>query len=141
MHIQSPILPPMATIDSSEVSDMLHWYSLPCTCQCRTIGDSNDIIKNNIRHLNVSCLCIDTTTFCFLIPFPDNFSFIRCISCYLLRQRPTMFAMVNHLPGHATVNADVLARDETSLVRAEKEHHIGYIQWIANSSYRLLGGI
>ena len=49
--------------------------------------------------------------------------------------------MINHLSGHATIDTDVLTRDETGLVRAEKEHHIGYIQWIANTSCRLLNGI
>ena len=49
--------------------------------------------------------------------------------------------MIYHLSGHAAINTDVLACDETSLVRAEEEHHIGYVQRIANSSCRLLNGI
>ncbi len=34
-----------------------------------------------------------------------------------------MIAMVNHLPGHATVDADILACDESCLVGAE-EHRL-----------------
>ena len=49
--------------------------------------------------------------------------------------------MIYHLSGHATIDTYVLTRDETSLVRAEKKHHISYIQWIANTSCRLLNGI
>ncbi len=49
--------------------------------------------------------------------------------------------MIYHLSGHATIDTDVLARDETSLVRAKKERHIGYIQWITNTSCWLLNGI
>ena len=49
--------------------------------------------------------------------------------------------MIYHLSGHAAIDTYVLARDETSLVRAEKKHHISYIQWIANTSCRLLNGI
>ena len=41
--------------------------------------------------------------------------------------------MINHLSGHAAIYTDVLARDETSLVRTEKEHHTGYIQGIADT--------
>ena len=46
-------------------------------------------------------------------------------------QRPTMIAMVNHLPGHASVDADILACDESRLVGAEEQHHIGDIHRVA----------
>ena len=49
-----------------------------------------------------------------------------------------MIAMVNHLPGHATVDADVLACDESCLVGAEEQHHIGDVHRVANTSCRLL---
>ena len=49
--------------------------------------------------------------------------------------------MINHLAGHAAIDADVLARDETSLVRAKIEHHVGYIQRVANTTSGLLNGI
>ena len=52
-----------------------------------------------------------------------------------------MVAMINHQACHTTIDADVLACDETGLAGAEIEHHIGYIQWIANTTYWLLGGI
>ena len=42
-----------------------------------------------------------------------------------------MVAMVNHLPAHATVDADVLACDESCLVGAEEQHHIGDIHRVA----------
>ena len=46
-------------------------------------------------------------------------------------QRPTIIAMINHLPGHATVDANILACDESRLVRAEEQHHIGDIHRVA----------
>ena len=49
-----------------------------------------------------------------------------------------MIAMVNHLPSHPTVDADILACDESRLVGAEEKHHIGNVHWIANTSCRLL---
>ena len=45
------------------------------------------------------------------------------LPCHLFIQRPAMIAMVNHLPGHATVDADILACDESCLVGAE-EHRL-----------------
>ena len=38
-----------------------------------------------------------------------------------------MIAMVNHLAGHAAVNADVLTRDVACFVGTEEHHHIGEI--------------
>ena len=49
-----------------------------------------------------------------------------------------MIAVVNHLPGHTTVDADIFACDESSLVGAEEQHHIGDVHRIANTSCRLL---
>ena len=46
-------------------------------------------------------------------------------------QRPTMIAMVNHLSGHTAVDAYILACDESRLVRAEEQHHIGDIHRVA----------
>ena len=40
--------------------------------------------------------------------------------------------------GHATVDADVLARDETRLVGTEIEHHVGNVQRIADTTDGLL---
>ena len=45
------------------------------------------------------------------------------LSCCLFRQSPAVVTMVNHLPGHATVDADILACDESCLVGAE-EHRL-----------------
>ena len=42
-----------------------------------------------------------------------------------------MIAMVNHLTGHASVDADILACDEAAFVRAEEQHHIGDIHRVA----------
>ena len=42
-----------------------------------------------------------------------------------------MIAMVNHLPGHAAVDADILACDESRLVGAEEQHQIGDIHRVA----------
>ena len=49
--------------------------------------------------------------------------------------------MVYHPVGHATVDADVLARDETRLVGTEIEHHVGNVQRIANTTDGLLNSI
>ena len=41
--------------------------------------------------------------------------------CHLLFdfQLPAIIAVINHLVGHAAINADILASDETSLVGAK----------------------
>ena len=52
-----------------------------------------------------------------------------------------MIAMVNHLAGHATVDADVLARDEARFIGAEVHHHIGDVHGIADATCGLLSGI
>jgi hypothetical protein len=49
--------------------------------------------------------------------------------------------VVYHLVGHATVDADVLSRDETRLVGTEIEHHVGNVQSIADTTDGLLNGI
>lgn len=49
--------------------------------------------------------------------------------------------MINHLSGHAAVDADVLACNESCLVRAEEQHHIGDVHRVAHTSCRLLYGI
>ena len=46
--------------------------------------------------------------------------------------------MIYHLSGHAAIDTYVLTRDETSLVRAEKEHHIGDVHWVAHKVVTLL---
>ena len=49
--------------------------------------------------------------------------------------------MVNHLTGHASVDADILACDEAVFVGAEEQHHIGDVHRVANTSCRLLHSI
>ena len=49
--------------------------------------------------------------------------------------------MVNHLSGHSTIYADVLASDETSLFGTEEKYHVGDVERIADSACRLLIGI
>ena len=46
--------------------------------------------------------------------------------------------MVDHLAGHAAVDADVLAGEEARLLGAEVEDHIGNVQRIAHPARRLL---
>ena len=43
--------------------------------------------------------------------------------------------------GHATVDADVLSRDETRLVGTEEKHHVGDVQRITDTTDGLLNGI
>ena len=50
---------------------------------------------------------------------------LRMPQSYLFRQRPAFIVVVNHLPGHAAVDADVLTGDKSGLVGTEKEHHVG----------------
>ena len=49
--------------------------------------------------------------------------------------------MVDHQTGHAAIDADVLACDETCLVGAKEEHHVGDVEGIADTSCGLLNGI
>ena len=49
--------------------------------------------------------------------------------------------MVDHLTSHAAIDADVLARDEASLVATEEEHHMGNVHGVAHAAGRLLRGI
>ena len=49
--------------------------------------------------------------------------------------------MVDHKPGLAAINADVLASDETGFVGGQEQHHIGDVQGIAHPTGRLLDGI
>ena len=49
--------------------------------------------------------------------------------------------MINHLLGHTTVYADVLARNEAGLIAAKEQHHIGDIHRVPHPTDRLLRGI
>ena len=49
--------------------------------------------------------------------------------------------MVDHLAGHAAVDADVLAGDEAGLVGAEIQHHVGDIQRVPHPTRWLLHGV
>ena len=49
--------------------------------------------------------------------------------------------MVDHLAGHAAVDADVLAGDEAGLVGAEIQHHVGDVQRVPYPTCRLLHGV
>jgi len=53
-------------------------------------------------------------------------------------QFPSIFTVINHLAGHASIDADVLACDEARFVRTQVEHHIGNIHRIAHTPHRLL---
>ena len=61
--------------------------------------------------------------------------------CGLFLQPPAVVAVVNHLPGHAAVYADVLARDEACLVATEEQHHVGNVHGVPHPGGRLLSGI
>ena len=52
-----------------------------------------------------------------------------------------MLPMINHLPGHAAVDADIFSGDKAGLVRAEKQYHMGDVQRVTYPAYRLLDGI
>ena len=56
-------------------------------------------------------------------------------------QLPAVVSVVNHLLGHATIDAYILARDEAGLVATKEQHHIGYVHGIPNPASRLLSGI
>ena len=58
-----------------------------------------------------------------------------------LIKSPTIIAMIYHLSGHTAIDTDVLSRNETCLVGAEKEYHIGNVHGIAHSPCWLLNGI
>ena len=63
------------------------------------------------------------------------------LSCASFIQRPAVVGVVDHLPCHAAVDADVLARDEAGLVRGQEERHVGDVQGMADASGGLLGGV
>ena len=52
-----------------------------------------------------------------------------------------MVAVVDHLTGHAAIDADVLARDEACLLATEEEDHVGYVHRVAHPARGLLNGI
>ena len=52
-----------------------------------------------------------------------------------------MFSMVNHEPGHATVDTDVFAGDETGLVGTEEQRHCRDVLGLSHPAYGLLGGV
>ena len=54
---------------------------------------------------------------------------------------PSPIPVIDHLPGHAAVDADVFAGDEARLVRAEEQHHMGDVHGIPHPTGRLLHGI
>jgi len=49
--------------------------------------------------------------------------------------------VIDHLAGHAPVDADVLACDESCLVGTQVEHHAGNVHRIAYTTRWLLNGI
>ena len=49
--------------------------------------------------------------------------------------------MVNHLVGHAAINADVLACDEACFIGTEEQYHVGNVHRIADTPSWLLDGI
>ena len=76
------------------------------------------------------------------------YSFLKEVVCILKHllfltrsELPAVVTVVDHLPCHAAIDADVLSGDETGLVAAEEQHHIGNVHWVANSAAGLLGGI
>ena len=52
-----------------------------------------------------------------------------------------MIAVVDHELGLAAVDTDVLAGDEPGFFGCQKQHHIGNVQWIADTASRLLQSI
>ncbi len=48
--------------------------------------------------------------------------------------------MVDHLLGHAAVDADILARDESRLVGCEEENYVYDVEWIADTTSEVLRG-
>ena len=60
-------------------------------------------------------------------------------SLYL--QFPAAIAVVDHLPCHPAVNADIFSRDKSRLVRTEKKHHVCDIERISYPMNWLLDGI
>ena len=56
-------------------------------------------------------------------------------------QRPAMVAVVDHEPGLAAVDADVLAGNKASLVGGQEQHYVGDVQGIAHPACGLLDGV
>lgn len=49
-------------------------------------------------------------------------------------QGPAKVIVIDHLPGHPSVDADIFPGDKSGLVEAEKEDHVGNIQMIADTT-------
>lgn len=49
--------------------------------------------------------------------------------------------MVNHLAGHAAIDADVFAGNESGFVRTQVQYHIGDVHRISYAAGWVLGGI
>ena len=69
-------------------------------------------------------------------------------SSFHWRQTPPVVPVVDHLAGHAAVDADVLAGDEAGLVVPEIQHHAGDIhrvphptRWLLHSVGTLIDGV
>ena len=54
---------------------------------------------------------------------------------------PAVIAVIDHLTGHASVDADVFTSDEARLVGTKEQHHIGNIQGVTDTTCWLLYGI
>ena len=51
---------------------------------------------------------------------------------------PAVISVIDHEPGHSAVDADVLAGNESGLVRAKVHDHRGYVFRLADTARRLL---
>ena len=58
--------------------------------------------------------------------------------CILWGQCPAVIPVVDHKSGLTAINTDVLAGDETSFVRCQKQHHVGNIQRISLSAMQYI---
>ena len=64
-----------------------------------------------------------------------------CSSFFRFFELPAEIVVVNHLLGHAAINADVFARDEARLVGGEEENHVRNVERIADATSEVLRGV
>ena len=56
-------------------------------------------------------------------------------------ERPTIVTVIDHLPGHAAVYADVLSGDEPCFFAAEEQYHACNVHRVTHAATKLLCGI
>ena len=74
---------------------------------------------------------------------PSVDGFFNCVNAVSLSAfvSPAVISVVDHEPGHSAVDTDILACNESGIVRAKVQYHGSNIFRLADTAGRLLYGI